>query len=182
MDSTEFNGTKVLKPDDMKPIKIFVGASNRASIDGEAPDIDPENDPDTVTIDLSDLTDLREALSAVTDEEGLAIVPEDPDGTADELGSTGTADIFNRLDTTLNSIAGYRSTLGSVQSRLNSTITNIEVSNENLSAAMSRIRDVDYAAETARYAQNRILTQAGISVLAQANQTPDYVLQLIRSS
>lgn len=183
VESTEFNGTKVLNAEEMKPLKIFVGSSNRANdVDGNAPEIDEENDPDTVTIDLADLSSLREALSSVTDEEGLAVVPEDPDGGATELGSTGTNDLLNRLDTTLNAVAGYRSTLGSVQARLNSTITNIEVSNENISAAMSRIRDVDYAAETARYAQNRILTQAGISVLAQANQTPDFVLQLIRSA
>jgi flagellin len=67
-----------------------------------------------------------------------------------------------------------------VQSRLNSTINNIEISNENLNAARSRIVDVDYATETANFTQSRILAQAGLSVQAQANQIPEMVLTLLR--
>ena len=97
-----------------------------------------------------------------------------------DLGPNGTNDLFNRLDTTLNAIASFRATLGSVQSRLNSTISNIDITNENLNAAMSRIRDVDYASETAKLTQNRILTAAGTSVLTQANQASESVLALLR--
>jgi flagellin len=180
VDSTEFNGAKVLKMDDQKPMKIFVGASNRGNDqEGNEPDIDVDNDPDVLTIDLQDLAYFREALSNVVDGD-LSVVPSDSDGGASDLGPDGTNDVFNKLDTMLDSMASYRAVLGSVQSRLNSTITNVEITNENLTAAQSRIRDVDYASETAKLASNRILTQAGVSVLAQANQSSEFALQLLR--
>ncbi len=178
--STEFNGAKVLTSEDNEPIRIFVGASNRgADNEGNVPDIDEESDPDVLTISLDDLENLTDALNAITQDD-LAVVPDDPEGNATELGPTGTNELFARLDTALNSVAAFRATLGSVQSRLNSTITNIEISNENLNAARSRIVDVDYASETARLAQARILTQAGISVQAQANNYPEMALALLR--
>ena len=180
VDSTEFNGAKVLKLEDQKPMKLFVGASNRGNdADGNSPNIDPDHDPDVLTIDLKDLSYFREALSKVVDED-MAVVPGDPSGGANDLGPNGTADVFNRLDTMLDSMASYRAVLGSVQSRLNSTVTNIDISSENMSAAQSRIRDVDYASETSKLATNRILTQAGVSVLSQANQNADFALQLLR--
>jgi flagellin len=180
MDSTEFNGAKVLKVDEQKPMRIFVGASNRGNdADGNAPDISPEEDPDILTIDLKDLATFREAMEDVLDDD-LTIVSPDSEGGAADLGPSGTNDIFNRLDSALDSMASYRAVLGSVQSRLNSSITNIDVTNENLQAAQSRIRDVDYAAETAKLATNRILTQAGVSVLTQANANSDFALQLLR--
>ncbi len=180
IDSTEFNGSKVLQASDQRPMRIFVGASNRANDkDGNAPDIDPENDPDALTINLSDLEKLAESISNVTEGE-LAIIPGDSDGGAEELGPNGTNDLFNRLDTALNAISEYRATLGSVQSRLNSTIQNIDISNENLSAANSRIRDVDFAAESTKFAQSKILSAASASVLMHANSEPELVLQLLR--
>jgi len=180
VDSTEFNGTRVLSSEGVdRPIQIFVGASNRGhDLAGKTPDFG-DKDPDVLNIDLSDLKDLTAALGAITQDE-LAIVPSSEDGGARDLGPTGTEEIFTRLDDAINSIAAFRATLGSVQSRLNSTITNIDVSSENLNAARSRIVDVDYAAETARFAQARILTQAGLSVQSQANTAPDMVLQLLR--
>lgn len=174
VESTEFNGSKVLNPEDRQAMRIFVGSSNRGNdADGGKPDFDPDADPDILTINFDELSDLADALNTVTaDELSLA-------GSSEDMASA-TFDIFNRLDSTLNSIASYRATLGSVQSRLNSTITNIDVSSENLMAAQSRIKDVDYAAETARNVQAKILSQAGISVMMQANQTPEMVLQLLR--
>jgi len=179
--STEFNGSKVLRPDDLKPIAIFVGASNRASdASGNAPEIDPDNNEDVVKISFADVEKLNTDFAPLF-EDGIKVVPEDvEDGGAADLSSDGTDALFNKLDTALNSIAEYRATLGSVQSRLNSTVTNIDISSENLAAAQSRIRDVDYASESARYAQARILTQAGAMVLTQANSTPEIVLQLLR--
>lgn len=179
VDSTEFNGSKLLKSDGSKPIQLFVGASNRASdLNGNPPDIDPSNDPDVLTINTDEVAKLNDALGRITQDE-IAILP-DGEGGAQDLGPQGTGDLFNRMDTALNSIAEYRATLGSVQSRLNSTITNIEISNENLSAAMSRIRDVDYASETAKFATSKILMQAGVSVLSQANTSSELALQLLR--
>lgn len=182
IDSTEFNGSKILKAGDGdKPIQIFVGASNRASApDGSVPDA-PEVDPDILTIKLDDLGKFETAIQAVTDL-GMAILPgNDLEREAHELGpDSSTHLLFNKLDTALNAVAAYRSTLGSVQSRINSTLANIDISSENLQAAQSRIRDVDYAQETAKMTQASILSSAGISVLSQANAVPEAVLQLLR--
>jgi flagellin len=181
VETTEFNGSKLLNPEELKPISIFVGATNRGEgPDGSRPEFSEGEDPDVLTIDLNDLSAMREKLDKIVNED-LSIMPEDSSGGASDLGPTGTNELFGRLDDSLNSIAGFRSTLGAVQSRLNSTITNIEISNENLSAARSRIADVDYASETASFAQAKILTQAGIAVQAQANAAPEAALQLLRS-
>lgn len=178
--TTEFNGAKVLLADaNEKPIQIFVGSSNRGDqIDGSVPDYS-EGDPDILEIDLADLKDLNRTIDAITKGD-LSIVPADAEGGARDLGSSGTIDLLNRLDNAVNAISAYRATLGSVQSRLDSTINNIEVSSENLNAARSRIVDVDYASETAKFAQSRILTQAGMSVQSQANAAPEMVLSLLR--
>jgi flagellin len=84
-----------------------------------------------------------------------------------------------KLDDALLRINGVRANLGALQNRLQSTSNNIAVTEENFSAANSRIRDVDVAAETADLAKNNILTQAGVSVLAQANQATNAALKLI---
>jgi flagellin len=83
------------------------------------------------------------------------------------------------IDNALVQINGVRAELGATQNRLSSTINNLAISDENLSAAKSRIRDVDVAAETADLARNNILVQAGTSVLSQANQAPNAALKLI---
>ena len=72
-----------------------------------------------------------------------------------------------------------RSSLGAVQNRLASTVRNLEVSSENLTASRSRIQDADFAHETAVFSKNKIVQQAGVSILAQANQQPNVALSLI---
>jgi flagellin len=72
-----------------------------------------------------------------------------------------------------------RANFGAMQNRLNSTIANLAVAHENLSAANSRIRDTDVAEETAELTRNNILTQAGVSVLGQANQIQNVALKLL---
>ncbi|WP_408098518.1 flagellin [Peredibacter sp. HCB2-198] len=84
-----------------------------------------------------------------------------------------------KLDDALVRINGTRANLGALQNRLQSASNTIAIAEENFSAANSRIRDVDVAAETADMAKNNILTQAGVSVLAQANQAPNAALKLI---
>ena len=86
---------------------------------------------------------------------------------------------LKRLDDALVHINGVRSELGATQNRLSSTVNNLAISDENLSAAKSRIRDVDVASETADLARNNILVQAGTSVLSQANQAPNSALKLL---
>src|SRR6185369_4231643 len=77
-------------------------------------------------------------------------------------------------------VAQKRGTLGSIESRLNVAIDNLRVASQNFSSAESRIRDVDVAEETANLTRNSILQQAGVAVLAQANQQPSLALSLLR--
>jgi flagellin len=93
-------------------------------------------------------------------------------------GSTTTA--LTNIDTAINTVSSLRGSLGAVQNRLGSTINNLAIQVENLSAAESRIRDVDVAYETAQLTRNNILQQASISVLAQANAAPQSALQLLQ--
>lgn len=86
---------------------------------------------------------------------------------------------LSKLDDALVRINGTRANLGALQNRLQSAGTTIAISEENFSAANSRIRDVDVAAETADMTKNNILAQAGVSVLSQANQTPNFALKLL---
>ncbi|MEG0271898.1 MAG: flagellin [Hydrogenoanaerobacterium sp.] len=77
-------------------------------------------------------------------------------------------------------VSGARSTLGSLQNRLDHTINNLGVTSENMTAAESRIRDVDMAKEMMDFTKNNVLTQAAQAMLSQANQQPQQVLQLLR--
>jgi len=70
--------------------------------------------------------------------------------------------------------------MGAIQNRFSSVIQNLQTSSENLSASRSRIRDADYAKETAELTRTQILQQAGTAMLAQANQLPQNVLSLLR--
>jgi len=85
-----------------------------------------------------------------------------------------------KIDDALDYVSSLRGDLGAMQNRLISTINNIGISVENLSAANSRIRDVDIADESAELTRNNILMQAGTSVLAQSNQVPRMALDLLR--
>ncbi|MBL8840721.1 MAG: flagellin FliC [Planctomycetes bacterium] len=98
-----------------------------------------------------------------------------------DISSVGapTTAIIN-IDVAIDQVAAARGDLGALQNRLQSTITNIGVSVENLSAAESRIRDVDVAAETAELTRNSILQQAAISILSQANVQPQVALSLLQ--
>lgn len=100
--------------------------------------------------------------------------------TSESIASKSGAQLsLSKLDDALVRINGTRANLGALQNRLQSTSNNLMITDENFSAANSRIRDVDVAAETADMAKNNILAQAGVSVLAQANQTPNFALKLL---
>lgn len=83
------------------------------------------------------------------------------------------------VDAAIMSVSAMRADFGAIQNRLQSTINNVAIATENLSAANSRVRDVDVAEESAELMRNNILLQAGTSVLAQANQTTATALQLL---
>ncbi|MCP8951092.1 flagellin Hag [Bacillus safensis] len=84
------------------------------------------------------------------------------------------------IDEAINQVSTQRAKLGAVQNRLEHTINNLGASSENLTAAESRIRDVDMAKEMSEFTKNNILSQASQAMLAQANQQPQNVLQLLR--
>lgn len=110
------------------------------------------------------------------------------DVNADKLGleELSIANKFNSqrsldlIDTAIDEVASIRGELGALENRLTSTVKNISISVENLSAAKSRIKDVDIAQESAELTKHNILMQAGISVLSQANNTPQMALQLLQ--
>ncbi|MBA2403706.1 MAG: flagellin FliC [Bdellovibrionales bacterium] len=91
----------------------------------------------------------------------------------------GSQESLSSLDSAIEKVSGARAFLGGIQNRLVSTSNNLQVNVENLSAANSRIRDVDYAEATATKAKNDILGAAGTSVLAQANMNGQSALKLI---
>jgi len=87
---------------------------------------------------------------------------------------------LEKIDMALDNVSSIRGDLGAVENRLTSTIRNLGISIENLSAAKSRIKDVDIASETAELTQRSIMMQAGISVLSQANSVPKMALSLLQ--
>jgi flagellin len=92
----------------------------------------------------------------------------------------GALDGLDAVDNALQSVSSERANLGAIQNRLQSTIDNLSINVENLSAANSRILDADFAAETAELSRTQVLQQAGISILAQANAAPQQVLALLQ--
>ena len=92
----------------------------------------------------------------------------------------GANKAIETLDDAIKSVSAERSKLGAFQNRLDHTINNLTTSSENLSSAESRIRDVDMASEMMEFTKNNILSQAATSMLAQANQMPQSVLQLLQ--
>ncbi len=155
-ETTEFNGRKLLSTQDSEnPITLQVGYNGTAN--------------DILTLQFG-----GETTGINTETLGLkdtSLAGEDREQIASNL---------NTIDSSLNMIASTRATLGATQSRLNSTISNISINTENMMAANSRIRDTDFAEETAKLSQSRILSQGGLAILAQANQRPEMALALLR--
>jgi flagellin len=93
---------------------------------------------------------------------------------------SGSQTAIQIVDSSLATVSSIRADLGAIQNRIESTISNLATTSENISAARSRIRDADFAAETAELTRNQILQQAGIAMLAQANASPQNVLALLQ--
>jgi flagellin len=147
---TDFNGTKLLSGNLSAGTSLQVGTGTTA------------NDTISVTINKADSATLSV-------------------GTGSTFVSTQAAaqSALSAIDSAISSVATMRGGLGAVQNRLQSTINNLQVAVENTSAANSRILDVDVAAETSNMTRAQILTQAGVSILSQANQTPQLALKLL---
>jgi len=95
------------------------------------------------------------------------------------LSASGTSDI-SEIDAAINLVSAQRSGFGAVENRLNYTLNNSAIYQENLTSSESRIRDVDMASEMVNFTKLQILQQAGTSMLAQANQSSQSVLSLLR--
>jgi flagellin len=102
-------------------------------------------------------------------------------GSVNISSQTGANSAISVLDAAIQKLTSIRADLGAVQNRFGSTIANLSATSENLEAARSRVRDTDFAAETAALTRGQILQQAGIAILAQANALPNGVLALLRN-
>ena len=96
------------------------------------------------------------------------------------VNSESAQQAITAVDTAIDKVSSLRANLGSVQNRLESTIRNLDITRQNLQSSESGIRDLNIAEETIAFTRAQILLQAGTSVLAQANQLPQNVLQLFR--
>ena len=121
------------------------------------------------------------------DENRVSFDAGDTDATSSSLGidgidistKEGAADGIENLDSALNQISGYRANLGAIQSRLQSTINNLQIQKINGDNARSVIQDTDIAAESSRLARSKVIEQAGIASLANANALPNAALRLV---
>jgi flagellin len=94
--------------------------------------------------------------------------------------SLGTGTTLSTIDSFISAVSSQRAAYGAVQNRLQYTLSNLGIYEENLSASVSQIRDVDVASEMANYTKEQILQQAGTAMLAQANSAPQAVLKLLQ--
>lgn len=152
VENTEFNGKKVLHGDLSGGVNFQIGANIEAH--------------NQIAISIENLS---VTLADVT---GAAI------GSAASAGNILSA--INHIDAAIEGIDTARATLGALQNRFTTTISNLQSSIENQSAAKSRIMDTDFAQETAALSRNQILQQAGTAMLGQANQGGQSVLGLLR--
>jgi len=181
--STEFNGTRLLVgqvelPDDMQtgdnayPLEIQISKDYYTESDS----LDNANPTNIIRIDLQNLNAFSSGENSLNIDQSMA--GEEVVGIDNKVGAQMS---IGRLDAAITQVNEYRSYLGSIQNRLGSTIANLGVQTENLDTARSRIKDTDFAAETAEFTKMKILQQAGTSVLAQANQSPQIALGLLQS-
>ena len=158
---TSFNGQKMLAGDAGAHV-LQVGANTTGN--------------DTVSVTTTNMTtqaDITTVAGINNAGAGRAVI--------DATASAGTIQgVIGNIDTALNTVNTERATLGASQSRFDAVISNLQISIENQSAARSRILDTDFAVETANLSRANILQQAGNAMVAQANQLPQQVLQLLR--
>jgi len=99
--------------------------------------------------------------------------------TQNVLTVAGANSAIHAVDSALATVSAFQSQLGAIQNRFTSTVSNLQATSQNLTSSRSTIQDADFAAETAKLTQSQVLQQAGISVLAQANQAPQLILKLL---
>ncbi|MBT3234985.1 MAG: flagellin FliC [Bdellovibrionales bacterium] len=134
-----------------------------------------------------DQLEFQVGIHNIDSEDRMGYNPADSDVTGDTLGLTslsvgsqeGAQENLGVIDTAIDTINQNRSSLGALQTRLQSTINGLEITTENLSAARSRIKDTDFAKQTAELTRTNMLTNASSSVLAQANVSGQSALALL---
>jgi flagellin len=181
--STEFNGTRLLVgnrdlPEDMKglenpfPLEIQVSKDYYTGSDS----LEANNPVNIIRIDLQNLNAFSTGDNSLQINTSMA--GEEIAGVETKQGAQLS---ISRLDQAITTVNEYRSYLGAIQNRMQSSINNLGVQIENLEGARSRIKDTDFAAETAEFTKMRIMQQAGSSVLAQANGQPQIALGLLQN-
>lgn len=162
---TDFNGVKLLDDGTGTPGTTTTGAKLTFQVGA--------NSGDSLAVDMS-ATNLGAAAKSLKDAAAANL-------TADPAARKTAQDAaLTDITTNVTSVSTERAKLGAVQNRLEHTINNINVSVENLSASESRIRDTDMAQEMMSFTRSQILSQAGTAMLAQANQSQQGVLSLLR--
>jgi len=156
---TKFNGKSILGSDaGSQTFQVGAGVTTNDSIE-------------ITTTDLTSDT----SISTVAGTSGNSPTA----GIGSAASASDIATVITNIDTAIDKINSERATLGASQSRFDSVISNLQISVENQSAARSRIMDADFASETANLSRAQILQQAGNAMVAQANQLPQQVLQLL---
>jgi flagellin len=183
-----FDNTLGLNLDPQPPLDAFGGTNDDTTfayrLATESPVVSLSGEVESFFIHVAP----REFTLQVGANEGQTIDSYIGDMSAAALGVEGllvvTSDLAQEsisiVDQAIGKVSNQRSRLGALQNRLESTIRNLDVAAENLTASESRIRDVDVALETVNMTRNEILLQAGVAALAQANSMPQVVLQLLR--
>jgi len=197
--STEYNGTLLLTgkpeeadgglPEDMTkksnppPLEVQVGKNWSEMTDGQSDPFNEEFARNPVNIirlnfDKINTSTVGLGIGRASDEslESTGVSLEEGDHNDSKLRAQAS---INKLDDAISKVSEFRADMGALQNRLYSTISNLSVQSENYSAANSRIRDTDFAEETAKLAQSNILKQGGVAVLAQANQSPGAAMRLL---
>ncbi len=139
----------------------------------------------TVQIEVTEIGSMTLQIGANEDQTMEVRIPEISAETLylDEVDVTtvnGASRAIDRMDTALDKLMGVRSSLGAFENRLDYAVQALDETNENMTAALSRIEDVDMAEEMSNYTQQNVLEQAAISVLSQANDLPQQTLQLLQ--
>lgn len=153
--------------------------------------MDVNLDSESITVPLEttiDIMDVGTMILQVGANEGQTIGLKIPKVDCETLRITnlnvcstrGASMAIEKIDEAINRVSNTRGSLGAYQNRLERTVTNLDTSEESLTQALSRIEDVDMAEEMTEYTQANVLQQAGVSVLAQANDLPQTVLQLLQ--
>ncbi len=115
---------------------------------------------------------------------GITLLPKDAQGnliTDNQKRQQNNAEMLEKIDKAVAATSEIRGRLGAMQNRLEHTVNNLGVSETNMTESLSRITDADMAVEMTNYTQNNIINQAGLAMLAQANQRPQQILQLLNS-